>query len=121
MDGRSFLFSLICKFLGLVFTPSTHEACMKNPDIFEYQRPFDETDLVDIQERIKHMNIVIHGEGFVLKMKALRKTKDEARRLYLLAIESFKKALESDPNNKNSLRNLADCLMQIGKTSFLRF
>ena len=33
------------------------EACIHNPKVFDYQKPFDETDLVDIQETVKHMNI----------------------------------------------------------------
>jgi tetratricopeptide (TPR) repeat protein len=53
-------------------------------------------------------------------MKATKKKKEEAKRLYLMAIERFKQALESNPDNKNSLRNLADCYMHIGSYSYCR-
>eukprot|EP01119_Soliformovum_irregulare_P021101 TRINITY_DN6964_c0_g1_i1.p1 TRINITY_DN6964_c0_g1~~TRINITY_DN6964_c0_g1_i1.p1 ORF type:complete len:1087 (+),score=286.12 TRINITY_DN6964_c0_g1_i1:199-3459(+) len=120
-DGRCILFKKISKNLGLVFTEATQRSCLENPNFFEFQQPFDETDLEDIQERIKHMNIVSHSEGFVLKMKASKKFKDESLRLYHLAIDKFKKALESNPNNRNSLRNLADCYTYLDQKSEAEF
>lgn len=84
--------------------------------VFEYQKPFEETDLLDIKGRIKYMNI-----RNVLKMRASHKTKEEAKRIYLLAINRFKESLESDPNNKNSLRNIGDCYMQIDNNEDAKF
>lgn len=114
LDGRSRLFKLLCDYLGLEFAASTYNSCLENPNVFDFQKPFDETDLVDIRETMKYTNIAIHSEGFVLKMKAAKKSKEEATRLYNLAIDRFKMALASNPDNKNSLRNLADCYTLIG-------
>jgi len=104
-DSRCVLFSLLCKFLGI-----------NNLEVFEYQKPFEETDLLDIKGRIKYMNI-----RNVLKMRASHKTKEEAKRIYLLAINRFKESLESDPNNKNSWRNIGDCYMQIDNNEDAKF
>jgi len=121
-NGCAFLFDKVCKMLGLVFSMTTISAIGKPQSMmFRFQRPFDETDLEDMKESVKHMNIVSHSEGFLLKMKGSTKREEESRRLYLLAIDCFKKALVSDPNNKNSLRNLAECLMQIERHLEARF
>jgi len=72
--------------------------------------------LLDIKGRIKYMNI-----RNVLKMRASHKTKEEAKRIYLLAINRFKESLESDPNNKNSWRNIGDCYMQIDNNEDAKF
>jgi len=127
-DSRCVLFSLLCKFLGLLFKATAYKIYINNLEVFEYQKPFEETDLLDIKGRIKYMNIskiffllnikVNHSEGNVLKMRASHKTKEEAKRIYLLAINRFKESLESDPNKKNSLRNIGDCYMQIGSKLF---
>jgi len=59
--------------LGLVFSLSTVNSieASRSGGVFQFQRPFDETDL-----------------GWA-------KSDDEARRLYLLAIDCFKRALVS--------------------------
>lgn len=72
-------------------------------------------DLDDFQEREKYMNIFSHAEGFVLKLEAHKKAPQESASLYALAIDRFKKALSSNPDNKNSLRNLADCYEFVGE------
>jgi len=54
-------------------------------------------------------------------MRASHKTKEEAKRIYLLAINRFKESLESDPNNKNSWRNIGDCYMQIDNNEDAKF
>jgi hypothetical protein len=56
-DGRSLLFAKVAKMLGLVFSPTALRYAMEIPRIFEFQRPFDETDLETVQETVKHMNI----------------------------------------------------------------
>jgi tetratricopeptide (TPR) repeat protein len=56
-----------------------------------------------------------HSEGFVIKLKASKRTGDESLRLYQLAIQKFEQSLESSPGNKVSLRNLADCYTCIGE------
>lgn len=56
-DGRSLLFSRLVKMLGLSFTEATQKACMENPTFFDFQHPFEDTDLENMYERIKHMNI----------------------------------------------------------------
>mmetsp|Transcript_25879 Transcript_25879/g.36402 ORF Transcript_25879/g.36402 Transcript_25879/m.36402 type:complete len:629 (-) Transcript_25879:2-1888(-) len=109
-DPRCLLFARVCDMLGLVFSPNVQRACVE-PSIFQFQFPFDEIDLIEIKETVKHMNIVSHAEGFVLKIKASRKRGEEAKRLYRLAIDCFKKALSIDPSNKHSMRNLADCYL----------
>ncbi|PRP82853.1 hypothetical protein PROFUN_04716 [Planoprotostelium fungivorum] len=108
VDGRSHLFSEVCKVMGLVMSVNAQQ-CFQFPSAFELRAPFDEVDLEDFSERVKHMNIVSHAEGFVLKLKAAKKLAPESGHLYSLAIDRFRKALSSNPDNKNSLRNLADC------------
>lgn len=51
----------------------------------------------------------------MLKLKASKRTGEESHRLLSLAIEKFKNGLESNSNNKVTLRNLADCEMWLDR------
>lgn len=55
---------------AVVFAPASYAAFAENPRSFEHQKPFDETDLEAIGERIKHMNIVAAAQ--VRKIENLR-------------------------------------------------
>eukprot|EP01117_Protostelium_nocturnum_P012592 TRINITY_DN4634_c0_g2_i2.p1 TRINITY_DN4634_c0_g2~~TRINITY_DN4634_c0_g2_i2.p1 ORF type:complete len:1322 (+),score=514.36 TRINITY_DN4634_c0_g2_i2:78-4043(+) len=112
-DGRSLLFTKISEHCGFSFSTTTKMA-FESRSVYQFQRPLDETDLEDLEVRVKSMNIVQHSEGFILKLKASKRTGDESTRLFELAIQKFKAAIESDSNNKVTLRNLADCLTKFG-------
>lgn len=62
-----------------------------------------------------------HSEGYVLKIKASKKSDSESQRLYRLAVEKFQRALQSNPDNKNSLRNLADCYVHLDQYEEAKF
>lgn len=64
------LFKIIIRICGLHFAARSLEEFSVNPQSFEYQKPFDTTDLLEIPERVKHMNIVAVAQGYVLKKKA---------------------------------------------------
>lgn len=113
-DGKCLLFSLIQKKAGLIFTSTTDRAFKENPEVFKFQQPLDETDLIAFELQVKQMNIAQHSEAFTIKLKASKRTGEESQRLYKLAIEKFTTALDSMPNNKVTLRNLADCYSYIG-------
>jgi len=34
--------------------PTAYKICINNLEVFEYQKPFEETDLLDIKGRIKY-------------------------------------------------------------------
>lgn len=115
IDGKCLLFKKITEQCGFSFSPTTKEAFEENEAVYDFQRPLDETDLEALDVRVKSMNIVQYSEGFILKLKASKRTGNESERLYKLAIAKFKAATESDSSNKVTLRNLADCLTQIGE------
>jgi tetratricopeptide (TPR) repeat protein len=115
-DARCVLFKALCEQLGLDFSTQSYELATRNPRLFDFQRPFEDTDLVDFVQRTKHLNIVAHSQGFLLRTKAMQKeADDEAQRLFQNAIDLFRSALHSDPSNKHSLRNLAECLACSGR------
>jgi hypothetical protein len=105
------LFKAVSTISGLAFSPTVQQAFEANPKVYEFRKPLDETDLEDFQVRVKQMNIGIfififififvnfilanHSEGFTLKLKASKRTGEEALRLYNLAIGKFKIALVS--------------------------
>jgi len=57
-------------------------------------------------ERIKHMNIISHAEGYVTKYMSVFEAP-------YLALLKFEEALNSSPLNKVSLRNSASCALTI--------
>jgi len=113
IDGRCLLFMKLCSLNGLVFTPSSYLAFSTSSKVFQFGFPFDITDLETFATTTKQMNLAQHSEGFVLKLKASKRSGDESIRLLSMAIEKFKAGLESNSNNKVTLRNLADSYMYL--------
>jgi tetratricopeptide (TPR) repeat protein len=126
IDGKCLLFKKLSAEVGLQWQPATHHAFSENPKVYNFAHPLDEADL-ELQAVVKTMNIgtvfwwifltllAQHSEGFVLKLKASKRTGEESIRLYKLAILKFTDALERTPGNKVTARNLADCLVSIGE------
>ena len=90
------------------------------------ETPFDDTDLESIGERVKHMNIVAHAQGYFYHLKGLSLRVDvhtenllisqrfltlqdplAAQKFYQIAIEKFEEALNTDPNNKEILLSMS--------------
>eukprot|EP01118_Nematostelium_gracile_P006177 TRINITY_DN1987_c0_g1_i1.p1 TRINITY_DN1987_c0_g1~~TRINITY_DN1987_c0_g1_i1.p1 ORF type:complete len:887 (+),score=181.40 TRINITY_DN1987_c0_g1_i1:68-2728(+) len=83
---------------------------INNPAIFNLEKPFFDTDLEVMPLRIKHMNVVNFAEGFFFEYEGLTKRvsdPDAASRFYSAAISKFEEALDSNPNNKEILLNVA--------------
>jgi len=77
---------------------------------FLTDKPFDDTDLEAIGERVKHMNIIAHAHGYFYHLKGLAIRIDDplgAQKFYEIAIEKFEDALNTDPNNKEILLSMA--------------
>jgi len=93
------------KMTGMRFSTRT-----RNPQIFLLEQPFNETDLETLPLRVKHMNIVNFAEGFFYSLKGMTtrvEDPESAQKFYQVAIEKFEEALDSNPNNKEILLNVA--------------
>ena len=89
------LFEKVRKMMALAFTTRQYN--------FNLEQPFDDTDLDTIGERVKHMNIMAHAQGFFYHMKGLINRVDDplnAQKFYETAIGKFEEALDANPNNK---------------------
>eukprot|EP01105_Mastigella_eilhardi_P006715 TRINITY_DN1826_c0_g1_i6.p1 TRINITY_DN1826_c0_g1~~TRINITY_DN1826_c0_g1_i6.p1 ORF type:complete len:782 (-),score=188.43 TRINITY_DN1826_c0_g1_i6:545-2770(-) len=110
-DGRCLLFERISQQLGLRWVSLTWKNATSNPTVFDCYYPFTDTDLQELREIIKEMNIAAHSTGVVLKMQAMKtRNRQERVKLLELALRQFLKALEGNPDNKVTLRNIGDCL-----------
>eukprot|EP00029_Vermamoeba_vermiformis_P008493 TRINITY_DN3992_c0_g1_i1.p1 TRINITY_DN3992_c0_g1~~TRINITY_DN3992_c0_g1_i1.p1 ORF type:complete len:924 (-),score=198.60 TRINITY_DN3992_c0_g1_i1:32-2803(-) len=96
------LFEKVRKMMALGFTNRQYN--------FNLEQPFDDTDLDAIGERVKHMNIMAHAQGFFYHMKGLINRVDDplnAQKFYETAIGKFEEALDANPNNKEILLSIA--------------
>lgn len=109
------LFKKLTKYSGLKFTQYAEEEFSTNPESFDSTEPFDDTDLEELGERIKHMNIVAAAMGYYLSQKALVKSGEISYRLFQQAIEKFEEALSSNPGDKTTLRELANVQAILGE------
>jgi len=113
---ESKLFVRVQQIMGLKFIPSVmrefSKPSMALDDVFNSYAPFDETDMEELGCRVKHLNIVERALGYILKTKARKRGIDAnaRRRLLKQAMSKFDSALESDPDNKGTLRNYSDVL-----------
>lgn len=102
LDFVRSVFHRVRSMMGLVFVPRTF--------LFTLDKPFDDTDLESIGERVKHMNIVAHAQGFFYHIKGLSCRVEDptsAKKFYEIAIAKFEEALDSNPNNKEILLSIA--------------
>ena len=110
IDGRCILFKYVTHMLSLRFANTTWREILYDSTAFDRAEPFTDTDLTDIREKVKEMNIAAHSAGFMLKVKAkMTDNTEERRRMLSLAIGQFHQALEGNPDNKVTLRNLGEC------------
>jgi hypothetical protein len=95
IDFLTQVFERVKKMLGLQFNHRQFN--------FLAEQPFDDTDLESIGERVKHMNIIAHAQGFFYHVKGLVARVDDptsAKKFYEIAISKYEEALDSNPNNK---------------------
>lgn len=110
VDGRCVLLRFVSHMLGLRFADTTWQEMLQDSTAFDRAEPFTDTDLTEIRVRVKEMNIAAHSAGFMLKVKAkMTDNAEERRRMLSLAIGQFHQALEGNPDNKVTLRNLGEC------------
>lgn len=114
----SMMFMRVSECAGLRFEPRIYDEILRSPTRFETARPFDEIDLIDIGESVKHMNIVVLAQAHLFKMqgKVLRARDPLAAQAYFnRSINRFEEYLASMPNNKLALVNCAETLFYLQK------
>eukprot|EP01105_Mastigella_eilhardi_P018223 TRINITY_DN4210_c0_g1_i2.p1 TRINITY_DN4210_c0_g1~~TRINITY_DN4210_c0_g1_i2.p1 ORF type:complete len:820 (+),score=192.17 TRINITY_DN4210_c0_g1_i2:941-3400(+) len=116
-----FLVRRIENLSGIKFRKSFHEEMWHNPDKWECEMPFSFIDLKRIGERVKHMNIISFSLGYLLKSEGealLRNhrsvfVKDEAHKLFVMALEKFEEALDTLPGNSSVLALCGELLVDM--------
>jgi hypothetical protein len=87
-DGRCLLFVAVAGMLGLHFASTTWKELSRSPTAFERYQPFNDTDLKELRECVKEMNVAAHSAGFMLKTKAIMTSNlEERKRLLQLAVQ----------------------------------
>eukprot|EP01103_Thecamoeba_quadrilineata_P017072 TRINITY_DN5918_c0_g1_i1.p1 TRINITY_DN5918_c0_g1~~TRINITY_DN5918_c0_g1_i1.p1 ORF type:complete len:585 (+),score=95.88 TRINITY_DN5918_c0_g1_i1:3-1757(+) len=113
VDGKLMLFKNIRKMTGLHFSTRLLKDFEENRNAWlsRGEQPFDDTDLKEIGLRVKHMNIIAHAEGVFFKVKGnVNWDRDPvvSKRFYRKATKKFLEALDTDPNNSDTLCNMAE-------------
>ena len=103
---------------GLQFDDSVAELLKKFPQVYDtYESIFMNTDLIDLGDRVKHLDVVSNAKGDMFMFYARQKEKQRhlfgALHLYKRALSSFEQALDFDPNNIKLLNNAAKALQKI--------
>ena len=117
IDLRYVIILRLQKMFGLKFSSDA----MKNFAIstkFDSPTPINRTDLDQIGERIKHMNIISHAEGYLLMLSGIqsRSTNKESSISSLqMAIEKFEEVLNSNQNNKITLLHCSRALLLLNE------
>jgi len=109
-----FLFSTVQKMLGFKFFDRVNEIFSHDPKTFDIPNPFDETDLEELGEKVKSIDIVDVAQAYVLKSKAKSNSAAHPTRLLKLAAELLEDVLHVDPSNLFALIHMADCLKELG-------
>eukprot|EP01114_Cavostelium_apophysatum_P011844 TRINITY_DN2636_c0_g1_i2.p1 TRINITY_DN2636_c0_g1~~TRINITY_DN2636_c0_g1_i2.p1 ORF type:complete len:1423 (+),score=460.75 TRINITY_DN2636_c0_g1_i2:227-4495(+) len=108
------LFRRVSKIVRFQMTAKLQKEFETNPNSFgRAKTPFDDNDMEELVEGIKHTNIVSLSMGFYSLNKASSKVGEESVRMLNLAKARFQEALDSNPEDKSALRELAsiECLL----------
>mmetsp|Transcript_6269 Transcript_6269/g.8328 ORF Transcript_6269/g.8328 Transcript_6269/m.8328 type:complete len:1027 (+) Transcript_6269:734-3814(+) len=112
-----YIFERVVQMSGLSFTKELMQSIQTNSEFFEGGRaPIDETDLIALNERIKHMNIVSLAQGYLhlVKGREVRVVNPNlALRSFRSAIHKFEEALDTNTTSKMALRNLGSALLYL--------
>eukprot|EP01087_Luapelamoeba_hula_P003789 TRINITY_DN1363_c3_g1_i1.p1 TRINITY_DN1363_c3_g1~~TRINITY_DN1363_c3_g1_i1.p1 ORF type:complete len:559 (-),score=165.57 TRINITY_DN1363_c3_g1_i1:55-1731(-) len=72
-DSLCYLFARVSKMLGLKWTQTAASEYRAHPYAFNFsQEPFDQSELEELEMRIKNLNIMALAKGYALKTKMLR-------------------------------------------------
>ncbi len=121
LDARFVLVSLLCKYLGVELQLETEKTLRSMPEVWDLFKPFDEMDIKSVSPVVQGMNIAHHSQGMAFKLKSANYSGEVKERLLWQAIGHFQKALDISPNNKNSIRNIAECYEEVGNMDLARY
>lgn len=85
--------------------------------MFQYRKPLDVIDIIELTEKVKNINIVALAQGYVLKTKVLSNPSEHNERIRDMAIQKFEEAIISMPNNSVVLSHLGDLYKNKGDHS----
>ena len=112
---RVLLFRRIAPRLGLKMSPEFLQDLADNPQRLHSQdRPFSQSDLLEIVERTKTLSLISHAHGYLLLNRGLLKRAQDpmsAVRCFQSAISKFQKSLKTSRNDKVVLRDFARTLV----------
>ena len=96
---------------GISFAPEFEELLRTDPTIYRQPFLFSVIDVLQVGERVKHLDIISNAKGFVLyKMAEERQSSGHfksAIALFSQAKEHYRNALKSNPQDISLLRNFA--------------
>eukprot|EP01127_Copromyxa_protea_P020893 TRINITY_DN703_c1_g1_i2.p1 TRINITY_DN703_c1_g1~~TRINITY_DN703_c1_g1_i2.p1 ORF type:complete len:1017 (-),score=227.10 TRINITY_DN703_c1_g1_i2:65-3115(-) len=112
VDGICVLFDRLCTLCGFDWRGTTRQQFSTRPDLYKVSSPFDNNDMISLDECIKKTQIIAHSQGVVLRMKAVATASRPkySRNLSRQSIAEFKQSLSAVPRNQRTLRNTADVL-----------
>ena len=74
-----------------------------------------ESDVLELQPKVRHMNFIDHSEGVYISMLADSKSGRERLSLLRLASKKLEAALMAVPNNYQTLHRWGDVCVQIAR------
>jgi len=99
------LFASVRRLTGMVFSP---HCISSGQHFFNVAAPFQDTDLLSFQPKVKEMRIAAYASATALYLKAKYNTdKTESERLASIASVQFEAALRSSPDDDMILCNYA--------------
>lgn len=117
LDRRLLMLGRVLSMLGAELDHSLLDFLRENPAAFDTALIFDDTDVVDIGQRVKSLDIVSSLRASEHQSKAQMKEAAGnvagAKRLYAQTLELLQMALNSSPTDGTLLRNICGLLLKL--------
>eukprot|EP00028_Trichosphaerium_sp_Am-I-7-wt_P002255 CAMPEP_0168516550 /NCGR_PEP_ID=MMETSP0405-20121227/5473_1 /TAXON_ID=498012 /ORGANISM="Trichosphaerium sp, Strain Am-I-7 wt" /LENGTH=511 /DNA_ID=CAMNT_0008536291 /DNA_START=723 /DNA_END=2258 /DNA_ORIENTATION=+ len=116
VDGRYLILVRLQQMLGLQFRRQFMNYMQKwfnkNRQLNEVSdEPFQTENVKGIGQRVKHINIIDYAQGYIYKQRGqsyFREDNEASSKYFKKALQKFERALESNPHDKEILRNCAE-------------
>ena len=117
-DLRVYLFEQVRAMSGITFSATLESMIVgANNDFWSQTRFCDDTDVLELGAKVKHLDVMSKARGRVFSLRAEEKQRQgflqSAKQLFLSALESFETALSGSPLDPDLLRNCAITKLRI--------
>lgn len=118
-DFRLYMIERLVEMQGLHLDNVVLASIRADPSAFDQEVLFDSSDVLDLGQRVKHLDVLSAARAYVQRTQALAKRRDgnhaTANRMYANALKTLKVALNNSPTDLSLLLSIGSLSDEMGR------